>query len=74
MQSVVYYIGGPEDLSKKVMPKRPGSTLFVGEFKPLKISENYLSEGPQYVDVVEHRYIVRQIGRDTYIAQHESTL
>ena len=71
----LYYIGGPWDLTKRMLPSEPKHVITIKEYLPSTTMMN-VGEGlaPPPVDEVpsrDHRYITRPIGRDVYVAVHE---
>lgn len=75
----IYYIGGPWDLIKRVIPREPTSTVTIREYEPPNGSRDASSGTAPFpldaeVQWRDHRYGVRKIGRDTFVAVHEGLL
>lgn len=68
----LYYIGGPWDLTKRVLPAEPARVITVraSQEYPEFLATN--PEGLAEIHFKDHHYLTRQIARETFIAVHES--
>lgn len=72
----LYYIGGPWDLTKRALPERPKDIVILREFEPPAYVGDVTAgtvRNPNTSDIVvrDHCYLVRKVGRETFVALHE---
>lgn len=68
--SIVYYIGGPRGLQKVALPGKPQGNLEVYReaLPPYGVHPNGM------VSCRDHRYTLRPLVRDVFVALHESVI
>jgi hypothetical protein len=66
----VYFIGGPEDLTKKAYPKNEPEVSFI-LFRQI---DNIHSLDHGVATFRDHRYVLRRIGRDVWAGIYEPML
>jgi hypothetical protein len=73
----VYYIGGPWDLVKRALPAEPKPRITIREAvgEPFRVEDIadgiFRNPNVEMIQFVDHRYFVRPVGRDVYVAIHE---
>lgn len=75
----LYYVGGPWDLVKRALSANPVAVITIRQYEGFSDHHRNVVEGTARlpnegadVGYSDHRYLVREIGRDTFIAIHES--
>lgn len=75
INALVYFIGGPSDLTKKWLNdiETAGGKAYTTEpvFKTGDYEAFRLSQKPVHIDCILHTYNLVRVDRDTYIALHQ---
>jgi hypothetical protein len=72
--NVLYYIGGPWDLTKKALEQAPRQReiYMLEPTKALNYAELKDSDPVDFCEMRRHRYVIRQVGYEVFLAVHES--
>lgn len=69
----LYYIGGPSDLTKQMLPLFPDHALYALETRRMTLPqpEDSRFDRSLKLDFVRHRYLTRQIGQELFVAIYD---